>query len=182
VDVSNANTPGEFDPTNPVGTSYYRAVAEIGTLGNFHFTLTNAYSGDNGRAAILNNMSGANVIYAAGNAGNGSSPQPAGIILGAGAQILTPALAPEAAQSPGTPTPVASFSVAQLGDKLDKIGKDSNFRGVTIFDNVLYYTKESGGNGVNSVYFVDTTGTVCTDTNGVGLPVSGATLPTSPLA
>jgi hypothetical protein len=182
VDVSNANTPGEFDPTNPVGTSYYRSVAEIETLGNFHFTLTNAYSGDNGRAAILNNSSGANVIYTAGNAGNGSNPQPAGIILGAGAQILTPAATPEAAQSPGTPTPVASFNVTQLGDKSDKIGKDTNFRGLTIFDNVLYYTKGSGSNGINTVYFVDTTGTVCTNTNGVGLPVPGASLPTSPLA
>jgi hypothetical protein len=182
VDVSNANTPGEIDPTNPVGTSYYRAVAQIETLGSLHFTLTNAYSGDNGRAAILNNSSGANVLYMAGNAGNGSNPQPAGIILGAGAQILTPATTPEAAQSPGTPTPVASFNVTQLGDKSDKIGKDTNFRGLTIFDHVLYYTKGSGSNGINTVYFVDTTGTVCTNTNGVGLPVAGASLPTSPLA
>jgi hypothetical protein len=182
IDVSNANTPGEIDPTNPVGTSYYRAVAQIETLGNFHFTLTNAYSGDNGRAAILNNTSGANFFYTAGNAGNGSNPQPAGIILGAGAQFLTPASTPEEAQSPATPTPLASFNITQLGDKSDKIGKDTNFRGLTIFDNVLYYTKGSGSNGVNTVYFVDTTGTVCTNTNGVGLPVPGANLPTSPLA
>ena len=46
----------------------------------------------------------------------------------------------------------------------------------------LYYTKGSGGNGVNTVYFVDTTGTVCTDINGVGLPAAGAALPTSGLA
>jgi hypothetical protein len=182
IDVSNANTPGAIDPTNPVGTSYYRAVAQIETLGNFHFTLTNAYSGDNGRAAILNNTSGANFFYTAGNAGNGSNPQPAGIILGAGAQFLTPASTPEEAQSPATPTPLASFNITQLGDKSDKIGKDTNFRGLTIFDNVLYYTKGSGSNGVNTVYFVDTTGTVCTNTNGVGLPVPGANLPTSPLA
>jgi hypothetical protein len=32
------------------------------------------------------------------------------------------------------------------------------------------------------VYFVDSTGTVCTDTNGVGLPAAGAALPTSGLA
>src|SRR6202021_3422967 len=94
IDVSNANTPGEIDPTNPVGTSYYRAVAQIETLGNFHFTLTNAYSGDNGRAAILNNPSGANFFYTAGNAGNGSNPQPAGLILGPGAEFLTPATPP----------------------------------------------------------------------------------------
>ena len=46
----------------------------------------------------------------------------------------------------------------------------------------LYYTKGSGGNGVNTVYFVDTTGAVCTDINGVGLPAAGAALPTSGLA
>jgi hypothetical protein len=46
---------------------------------------------------------------------------------------------------------------------------------------VLYYTKGSGSNGINTVYFVDSTGSVCTDTNGVGLPVPGASLPTTPL-
>jgi hypothetical protein len=182
IDASNANTPGEFDPTNPVGTSYYRAVAEIETLGGFHFTETNAYSGDNGRSAILNDIAGANLIYTAGNAGNGNNPQPDGIIIGAGAQILTPAAMPESAQSPAPPTPVGSFNVTQIGDKADKTGKDTNFRGLTIFDNVLYYTKGSGGNGVNTVYFVDTTGTVCTSSNGVGLPVPGAALPASAIA
>ena len=50
---------------------------------------------------------------------------------------------------------------------------------MTIHDGVLYYTKGSGGNGVNTVYFVDTTGAACPGT-GVGLPVSSV-LPTSPL-
>jgi len=76
---------------------------------------------------------------------------------------------------------VGSFNITQLGQPHDKIGKDDNFRGLRIFDNVLYYTKGSGSNGVNTVYFVDTTGTVCTDANGVGLPVASPTLPTSPL-
>ncbi len=119
----------------------------------------------------------------AGNAGNGTqTPQPVGVIIGTGAQMLTPTTQPESSQNPGAPTAVGSFSIAQLGDKIDKVGKDTNFRGVTIFNNVLYYTKGSGGNGVNTVYFVDTTGSVCTDTNGVGLPAPGASLPTSPLA
>jgi hypothetical protein len=74
---------------------------------------------------------------------------------------------------------VGSFNVTQLGDSPDKIGKDTNFRGLTIFDNVVYYTKGSGGNGVNTVYFVDTTGKACP--NGVGLPQPGAQLPTSPI-
>ena len=54
----------------------------------------------------------------------------------------------------------ASLSL-QLGYKADKIGKDDNFRGLTIFNNVLYYSKGSGSNGVNTVYFLDTTGSAC---------------------
>jgi hypothetical protein len=181
VDVSNSNTPGVVDPTNPVGENVYRAVAQVDQKGKFRFTITNAYSGNNGRAAILNNANGANVFYTSGNAGNGSNPQPDGVIIGAGAQILTPQVKAEVAQSPGTPTPVGSFNITQLGLPADKIGKDTNFRGLTIFNNVLYYTKGSGGNGINTVYFVDTTGTVCTNSNAVGLPATGATLPTAPL-
>src|SRR4029077_13890016 len=56
------------------------------------------------------------------------------------------------------------------------------FRGLTIFNNVIYYTKGSGGNGVNTVYFVDPSLTVCNDSNGVGLPADNAVLPTAPLA
>ncbi len=180
IDVSNANTPGVIDPTNPVPGAYYRVVATIDRWGRISYTETNAYSGDNGRAAILNNSNGANVIYTAGNAGNGGSPEPDGVILGAGAQIMTPSDQPERAQDPGQPTPLGSFSVTQLGDKADKIGKDTNFRGLTVSGNVVYFTKGSGGNGVNTVYFVDTTGKACPD--GVGLPEPGAALPTSPLA
>jgi hypothetical protein len=182
IDVSNSNTPGVVDPSNPVGTSVYRVVAQINQNGKLHFTATNAYSGNNGRAAILNNTLGANLIYTSGNAGNGGNPQPKIVIIAAGAQILTPEAKSLATQAPGLPTPVASFNIIQLGDPADKAGKDTNFRGLTIFNNVLYTTKGSGGNGVNTVYFVDTTGTVCTDKNGVGLPVTGAALPTSPLA
>jgi hypothetical protein len=183
VDVSNANTPGEIDPTNPVAAGYYRVVAEVNAGGRIHYTLTNAYSGDNGRAAILNNSGGSNVIYTAGNAGNGSNPQPDGIIIGAGAQIMTPQRASEKEQTKtvGAPTPVGSFNVTQLGDKADKIGKDTNFRGLTVYNNVVYYTKGSGGNGINTVYFIDTTGKACPAT-GVGVPQPGATLPTSPIA
>jgi hypothetical protein len=177
VDVSNANTPGVIDPTNPVPGAYYRAVAQLSADGRFTFTETNAYSGDNGRGAVEANVNGRSIFYTAGNAGNGSNPQPTGVVLGAGAQIITPSSRPEAEQTPGLPTPVGSFSVTQLGDKADKIGKDINFRGIAIYNNVLYFTKGSGSNGVDTVYFLDTTGTACPD--GVGLPVAGAKLPTS---
>jgi hypothetical protein len=180
IDVSNSNTPGVVDATNPVGEAFARAVAQVDERGRFQFTETNAYSGNNGRAAILDNSGGADVVFTAGNAGNGANPQPAGVVLGAGTQFVVPANAAEAAQSPGTPTPAASFSVTELGAKADKLGKDDNFRGLTVFGNVLYYSKGSGSNGVNTVYFLDTTGTACP--NGVGVPAAHAKLPTAALA
>jgi hypothetical protein len=178
VDVSNSNTPAVIDPTNPVPGTNYRVVAQLDSNGKFRFTTTNAYSGNNGRAAILNDQN--NVVYTAGNAGNGGNPQPDGVIVGAGAQIVQPEVKAEVAQRPGFPTPVGSFNITQLGQPPDKVGKDTNFRGLTISNNVLYYTKGSGGNGVNTVYFVDTTGTACP--NGIGLPTANAPLPTSPIA
>jgi len=180
IDVSNSNTPGAVDPTDPVGENNFRAVARVDEFGHFRFTETNAYSGNNGRAAILNNTDGEDFYYTSGNAGNGSNPQPAGVVLGAGTQIIDPSHQPEAEQDPGTPTPVGSFSVTELGAEADKIGKDDNYRGLTIFNNVLYYTKGSGSNGVNTVYFLDTTGKACP--KGVGLPSISATLPTTPLS
>jgi hypothetical protein len=177
VDASNANTPGVIDPTNPVPGADYRAVAQLSANGKFTFTETNAYSGNNGRAAVEATVDGKDYYYTAGNAGNGSNPQPTGVVLGAGTQIITPSDLPEADQTPGQPTPVGSFNVAQLGDKADKVGKDDNFRGLALYNNVLYYTKGSGSNGVDTVYFLDTTGTACPD--GVGLPVAGAKLPTA---
>jgi hypothetical protein len=178
IDASNSNTPGAVDPTNPVGINFLRAVATVDRSGNFTFTETNAYSGNNGRSAILNNTNGANFFYTAGNAGNGSNPQPTNVVLGAGAQFIDPSSAPESFQTPGTPTPLANFSVTELGSKADKVGKDDNFRGMTIFNNVVYFTKGSGSNGVNTVYFVDTTGTACP--KGIGVPAVGATLPIAP--
>jgi hypothetical protein len=180
VDASNGNTPGDVDPTNPVPGAYYRTVATLDGRGNWSFTETNDYSGNNGRAALMENVGGQYYFYTAGNAGNGSNPQPNGVVLGAGAQIVTPSTLPESEQNPGQPTPVGSFSVTELGDKADKVGKDDNFRGLTEYNNVLYYTKGSGSNGVNTIYFLDTTGKACP--TGVGVPAANATLPTTSIA
>ena len=38
---------------------FYRVVAQLDRWGHFTFTATNAYSGDNGRAAITNDENGA---------------------------------------------------------------------------------------------------------------------------
>jgi hypothetical protein len=179
IDVSNSNTPGAVDPTNSgTTTPYYRAVAVLNRSGRFQFTETNAYSGNNGRAAILNNADDS--IYSAGNAGNGANPEPQGVVEGAGSQILAPAWLPESAQNPGAPTPLGNFNILQLpaNTKADKSAKDDNFRGLTVSNGVVYYTKGSGGNGIDTVYFVDTTGTSCPGT-GVGLPSTGAKLPSA---
>jgi hypothetical protein len=178
IDASNANTPGEIDPTiSDSATPTYRAVAQVNAAQNFAFTETNAFSGDNGRAALLDPEDGPNgTIFAVGNAGNGASPEPPAVIDGAGSQILTPSNAPEADQTPGTPTPYGDFNVTQLGDSADKSGKDNNYRGVTVYNGVVYFTKGSGGNGVDTVYFADPNGT-STSANGVGLPSTSATLP-----
>jgi hypothetical protein len=187
IDVSNSNTPDVPDSTNPVTSSYFRVIADVDERGRFRFTKTNSYSGNNGRAAILNDHSGANVFYTTGNAGNGGNPQPNGVIIGAGAQIMTKANTPLAQQpDPGLPTPVGSFNITELGLKADKIGKDTNFRGLTVFNNVVYVTKGSGGNGINTVYFIDTSGFDASGKplacpNGVGLPNPSATLPTTPI-
>lgn len=179
LDVSNANTPGVIDPGNGDKGPYYRVVAQLDRRGRFTFTETNAYSGDNGRAAITNDEHGRELIYAAGNAGQSKKPVP-GVILGAGAQFIAPSSVPEADQTPGQPTPLGSFNITELGYPADKASKDNNYRAIAIHDNVVYYTKGSGGNGVNTVYFVDTTGKACP--NGVGVPERGAQLPTSPPA
>jgi hypothetical protein len=175
IDTSNGSTPGVFDPTDTDPVTAYRVAAQVAASGQLRFTDTNAFSGDNPRAAILNEEEGKELIYAAGNSGNGSKPIPAGIVAGGGAQLITPSLQPQLLQESGFPTPVGSFNITELGDKHDKQSKDNNYRGITIFNNVLYFTKGSGGNGVNTVYFVDTTGNACP--SGVGLPQPGAKLP-----
>ena len=177
LDASNGNTPGVVDPTNPDAQQVYRGVGQLDANGRFSFTSTNAYSGDNGRGAVLDEATGK--YYAAGNSNNGEGTDVPGLIYGTGAQLITPAGTPEQAQKPGQPTPAGGFGVGELGvTKADKLGKDTNFAAVAIHDGVVYYTKGSGSNGVDTVYFIDTTGTACP--TGVGTPVPGAATPATP--
>ncbi len=154
LDVSNSNTPGVYDPTNPVGASVYRAVLQIDSNANLQVTETNAYSGNNGRAAIFNPAAG--VFYTVGNSNNGSGT-PANVVSAGGIQIF-PTGAVQAA-----PTKLGSFSITQvinpatgLPYTADKAGKDDNYRGLTAFNNNLYISKGSGSNGINTVYQVGT--------------------------
>ena len=177
IDASNANTPNHVDPTNTdTQTPTNRSVVQVGGDGSVLVTNTNAYSGNNGRAVITaNNVNGTGPTeyLLVGNAGNGSGTPPTNIVNNTGVQLTTPGAGnPETAvvgQQQGTPGAKNGFqygfSVAQTNPATgmpygaaDKSGKDNNFRGETIFDNTLYVTKGSGGNGVDTVYRVSPPG------------------------
>jgi len=165
-DASNANTPGVIDPTNPAVGQYFRSVAEVDTHGNLQITEGNAYSGDNGRAAIKDN----GLYYAVGNdnSGNLSKKQTTTTFVGeelinsTGAELLVPGQAPPL---PPNINKIGDFEISQVIEPstgvpfaFDKAGKDDNFRGLTIFNNTLYVTKGSGSNGINTVYQVGNAG------------------------
>jgi hypothetical protein len=163
LDVSNSNTPGVVDPSNPVVSQYYRSVAEVDANGHIMITEGNAYSGNNGRAAIKAH----GLYYLTGNDNNGGLSKSqlnttqvgVNLVNSTGAELLVPGQAPPL--SPNI-TMIGDFSVTSLGDPADKAGKDNNFRGIAIFNNTLYVTKGSGGNGVNTVYQVGAPGVLPT--------------------
>ena len=165
LDVSNSNTPGVVDPTNPVSSQYFRSVVEVDAFGDLRITEGNAYSGNNGRSAIKANS----LYYLAGNDNNGglNAAQLTGtqvgvnLITSTGMELLVPGQAPPPV--PPAVNKIGEFSVTSVGYKTaDKPGKDNNFRGLTIFNNTLYATKGSGGNGINTVYQVGAAGVLPT--------------------
>ena len=167
-DVSNGNTPGVIDPTNAAVSQYYRSVAEVDAEGHLRVTEGNAYSGDNGRAAIK----GHGLYYTVGNdnSGNLSKKQVTTTIAGEelvqsnGVELLVPGATPPV---PPNIAKIGDFEINQVIEPstglpyaLDKAGKDDNFRGITIFHDTLYVTTGSGGNGINTVYQVGAAGTL----------------------
>jgi len=157
LDISNDNTPAAIDPKNPdTAGPTFRAIAEVNANGDIKVTTTNAFSGDNGRGAILGSNG---LLYAVGNAGQTKKP-PASVTLGAGAQIVVPGTVATATTLGVQPAGV--YNVTQNSLPADKTAKDNNFRGVTINDNTLYVSKGSGGNGINGVYQVGAAGSLPT--------------------
>src|SRR5208282_621193 len=67
-------------------------------------------------------------------------------------------------------------AIGQNGYAADKTAKDSNFRGLTVYNNTVYTTKGSGSNGVDTVYQVGNAG------SGLTLPPSSAPVTGNPLA
>ncbi len=177
LDVSNSNTPGLTDSTNPVQFATSREIAQLNANGTLIVTPVNSYSGNNGRAAILASGN----YYTVGNAGNGSAT---GTVLSqlsddTGVQMI-------AAGSSGNTTVVGAtngtfgsatgyqrgFSLLTVSGTADKTGKDDNFRGLTLFNNTLYASKGSGGNGINTVYQVGTVGTLPTLATAGSTPIT----------
>jgi len=166
LDVSNSNTPGVVDPSNPVSSQYFRSVAEVDANGRLSITEGNAYSGNNGRAAIKGNS----LYYLAGNDNNGGLSKSqltktqvgVDLVASTGVELLVPGQAPP---QPPDIAKIGDFEITQVGyTTADKAGKDDNFRGLTIFNNTLYVTKGSGSNGINTVYQVGNAGTLPTGT------------------
>jgi hypothetical protein len=175
LDVSNSNTPGHVDATNPVHGTFQRAVVQLDLAASVQVTPVNAYSGNNGRAAIEAN----GVYYTVGNAGNGSGTQPIGIVDNTGVQLAVPGGSADTTVvgvQNGTPGAANGFqfgySVTSNGFAADKSGKDDNFRGIAIFDNTLFVTKGSGSNGINTVYQVGTAGALPTAATAATTPIS----------
>lgn len=174
LDVSNSNTAQVFDPTNPVSSTYARAIASVDlSSGATQLTQVNAYSGNNGRAAVQ--VGG--TYYMVGNAGNGSgngttlsqlSDNTGVQSIAVGSSGNTAAVGLAQGTYGSSTGYQRGFSLSQVADPAhpgsnytaDKTGKDDNFRGMTVYNNTLYVTKGSGSNGVNTVYQVGASGSL----------------------
>jgi hypothetical protein len=171
LDISNSNTPGGTETGNTdVAPRTYRTVAQINSNGSVQLTNTNAYSGNNGRAAILGSDGN---YYLVGNAGNGKGD--GNIATLTGVQRIAPG-----SSNPNS-TQIGAFNVTQVGLAADKASKDNNYRGETIANNTLYVTKGSGSNGIDTAYQVGTSGSLPTNGNAAtpinvlpGFPVDSA--------
>ena len=172
LDVSNSNTTAVFDSTNPVASTYARAIGTVNlSTGAVQVTNVNAYSGNNGRAVVQANGQ----YYMVGNAGNGSgngttlsqlSDNTGVQRIAVGSSGNTIAVGAPVGTFGSSTGYQRGFSLAQLPNLAnttqnyapDKTGKDDNFRGMTVFNNTLYVTKGSGSNGVDTVYQVGAKG------------------------
>jgi hypothetical protein len=170
LDASNSDAVAGQDPTNPVtfafgnGYAFRRTIVSIDEKANITYTPTNNYGGNNGRSALL----GSNGLYytvgnanngnaaAFGSSNNGTNPD---VTETTGLEVVQPI------RSSVVNTTIASATSAEVdplleftfpGKKPDKPGKDNNYRGVTEFGGALYFTKGSGGNGIDTVYTVST--------------------------
>lgn len=172
IDVSASDAVPGQDPTNPVtfafGSTYAfaRTVVSMNARGEFRYTPTTAYGGDNGRAGVLGSNG---LYYTVGNSNNGnaktfgsSNGTNPDVTETTGLEVVDPIDARSAvvtipADNSAEVDPLIQYTV---GGKLDKAGKDNNYRGVTEYGGAIYFTKGSGGNGIDTVYTVGSLPTV----------------------
>jgi hypothetical protein len=172
LDVSNSDAVAEQDPTNPVtfafGSSYAfaRTVVSMDGHGNFSYTPTVNYGGNNGRSALLGSNG---LYYTVGNANNGNATTfgPNGtspdVTETTGLEVVNPidALSSNVAIPINNSAQVDPLIQYQFGTaKPDKAGKDNNYRGITEYGGALYFTKGSGSNGIQTVYTIGSLPTV----------------------
>ncbi len=142
------------------------------STGAVQTTSVDAYSGNNGRAAVLANGS----YYMVGNAGNGSGngtqlsqlSDDTGVQrIAVGSSGATTAVGAAKGTFGATTGYQRGFALQDVTDPnsatnakyaADKTGKDDNFRGMTVYNGTMYVTKGSGSNGVNTVYQVGAAG------------------------
>jgi hypothetical protein len=154
LDVSNSDTTAFKDTTNPVTKffapganqtyAFNRSVVAVTANGNVSTTQTLAYGGNNGRSAVL---APNGQYYTVGNSNNGTGT-PGALTNSTGLDVVTPGVNPNS-------TMIDQAYKSIVGDKA---GKDNNFRGLTLYNNQLYFTKGSGSNGINTVYTVSNPG------------------------
>ena len=173
IDASNSDAVPGQDPTNPVtfafGPSYAfaRTIVSMDGGGNFSYTPTIDYGGNNGRSALLGSNG---LYYVVGNANNGNATAfgPTNgtnpdVTETTGLNVVTPinAATSSVAIPAGNSSEVDPLIQYTFGtSKPDKPGKDDNYRGVTEFGGALYFTKGSGSNGMDTVYTVSSLPTV----------------------
>ena len=155
LDVSNADSTSYVDPTN-VASQFYkgsytdyafnRSVVAVGANGSYSITPTLAYGGDNSRAAVL---APNGLYYTVGNSNSGSTRAPQ-LTTTTGLEVVTPGSTPNSKMIDPT---FNTYPTYQTYSK-DKAGKTNNYRGVTYYGGSLYFTKGSGGNGIDTVYTV----------------------------
>jgi hypothetical protein len=171
LDVSNSDAVAGQDPTNPVtyafGSSYAfaRTIVSMNAHGRLRYTPTINYGGNNGRSALLGSNG---LFYTVGNANNGNATTFGAngtnpdVTETTGLEVVTPIAArtSRVAIAPNNSAQIDPLIQYTFGTKLDKAGKDNNYRGITEYGGALYFTKGSGSNGMDTVYTVPSLPTV----------------------
>jgi hypothetical protein len=159
LDVSNADSTSYADPTN-VASQFYkgtnkdyafnRSVIAVSANGAYSSTPTLAYGGDNSRAAVL---APNGLYYTVGNSNSGTT-RATQLTTTTGLEVVTPG----STQNSKMIDPTFNTYPTYRDYSKDKAGKTNNYRAVTYFDGNIYFTKGSGGNGIDTVYTVSNPG------------------------